>query len=177
MRLTLQDSIRRSWMYQPDAGGNFGRSDCDGLTWCNQATYDYTAATSPYLFAVMTGGKDRRRYDDPSYFSSANDAVARLKAASAAGLLATASSEAEARELLKLGYTVVAAAEDSPRGHLAAARPDPEAAGLVLSNVGREMGVLDVADSFGATDGVEYYYDPRQDLSFFDSSQALNSWR
>jgi RHS repeat-associated protein len=179
MRLTLQDSIRSSWMYQPNGGGNFGRSDCDGLTWCNQATYDYTAATSPYLFAVMTGGNDRRRYDDPSYGSgsSANDAVARLRAAAAAGLLATASSEAAARELLGLGYTVVAAATDSPKGHLAAGRPDPDAAGLVLSNVGRDVGVFDVADSFGAAGGVEYYYDPQQDLAFFDSSQALNSWR
>ena len=165
-------------MYQPGAGGNFCRAGGERLQWCNQASYDYVAATSPYLFQIMTGGEDRTDPSDTSYAhgSDANSTVGRLRIATEADRIGTTSSIDEALALLEQGYTVVAAATGEPRGHLAVGRAGTGATSLLFSNVGRTVGILELDEAFPGSQEVVFYYDPDQNRSLIDRTQTLNSW-
>lgn len=182
----LQQKIREASIYQRGAGGNFNRRPPEGskikYTWCNQATYDYTAATSPVLFNAMTGGTDRRKASDSSYNINANAAGKKLKAAEEAGIIVEIDG-ATAQALANRGYTVVAV-QENPNGSgqlntiAMDLHPYDSSRGPLTSNVGGKPGDLKYADMAFLNNGeaVKYYYDPNQDLNFIEESQVLNKW-
>ena len=102
--------------------------------------------------------------------------MGQLQIASRTGRISSTTSVDEALSLLEKGYTLVAAASGHPSGHLAAARPGAEGSSVRLSNIGREVGVMDIEDVFAGLTDVHFYYDPSQDLSTIDRSQVLNTW-
>jgi RHS repeat-associated protein len=200
----LQRDIRTSTMYQPAAGGNYNLPAAS-KTWCNQACFDYMAATAPGLFTAATGGgRDRRHLTDPidpSYNVNANEAAANLAAAAALnstirrapqsqwlfeslGLPTTVRevNGQQAQTLGNEGYTVVAVRPASPSGHMAVVARDgsryDHSLGPRVSHVGRRKGeTTDALDAFGDTvSGVRYFYDQSQRRSFIDFSQGANTY-
>ena len=201
-RQALAKYVRELPMYQPGAGGNYGKVG-EGFTWCNQAVHDYTAATSPGLFQAMTGGRDRRNTGgpvDPSYNVTANAATDNLRRAAAlsqsvadspyvaraieAGGTRTTIREVDeqtAQRLANEGLTVVAARSVSGgSGHLGiVARDerdfDPEA-GALISDVGGAAGDLRPRfEAFRNGDLPRYYYDTAQKPGYIDYTQLGNS--
>ena len=186
-------------MYQPGGGGPYGNPG----TYCNQSCYDYTAATSPDLFEVMTGGTDRTNVDRPvdrSYNVNANMAAENLAKAAAlaaqvqespvvaaaieAGGTQTTIVEVDGEEadaLADEGYTVVAVWKNpsGQSGHMGIVVPangeyNPSV-GPDVSDVGASPGRIQPATRAFPRGAPRYYYDTDQDLNYIDYSQLNNA--
>ena len=181
-KAALQAQIRTLSMYQPGAHGNYNRTDRNDLTWCNQAVFDYTAATSPALFAAATGGGANRQNlwgpTDPSYNTSANQAHENLATAARTGLTIRQIDGKEAQDMANIGFTVIAARpHPTGSGHMGVVAMSREgytpAQGPTLSDVGQLSGAeRSTFSAFGSTDGVEFFVDSGQDTGRIEHDQV-----
>ena len=166
----VQTNVMNNPQYQEGAGGPFNLQNVSSTTtWCNQATYNVVENTGSGLGSAMYGS------DSHGYNTNANTAASNLANAASQPNSTTYEVTAEqAQNLANLGYTVVAAMENTVggSGHLATVAPGYEyssSSGPTVANVGPQnhTGIETVSSAFGSyydNGEVHYYYDSTQNV-------------